>query len=279
MGDRLKGKVAVVTGSSAGIGRASAELFAKEGATVVVSASGRRPGLIEEVAEGIIKNGGTASYCNADVSKSEEVKNLINFTLEKYGRVDVLMNNAITGKNMTVVEQEEDEWDRVISSSIKAAYIAIKASIPSMIENGGGSIINVSSVHGMLGGRNNVPYATVKAGLINMSRQIANDYGPYNIRVNAICPGRIVTESKVEFLERNPQEYRRQKCVYPLGRPGTMEECAYAALFLASDESSFITGIHLPVDGGLTCQLQDALSIRVEQGISEELKESGVKWP
>jgi NAD(P)-dependent dehydrogenase (short-subunit alcohol dehydrogenase family) len=111
-----------------------------------------------------------------------------------------------------------------------------------------------------------------------MTRQVSNDYGPYGIRVNAICPGRIVTESKVTFLEENPKEYRRQKNVYPLGRPGTMRECANAALFLASDEASFISGVHLPVDGGLTAQLQDQVALRIEEGIHDELKGLGIDW-
>ena len=278
MSERLKGKVAIVTGSSAGIGRASAERFAEEGAQVIISASGRRPELGKEVVEGIKSKGGKAFYIKCDVTKSMDIKNLIESTAQKFGKIDILMNNAFSGNLKPVLEQDEDDWDYVMSATIKAAFLGIKYVLPYMIEQKQGSIINVASVHGMLGGRGNVSYATAKAGLINMTRQVSNDYGPYGIRVNALCPGRIVTESKVTFLEENPKEYRRQKNVYPLGRPGTMRECANAALFLASDESSFISGVHLPVDGGLTAQLQDQVALRVEEGIHEELKGMGIDW-
>jgi NAD(P)-dependent dehydrogenase (short-subunit alcohol dehydrogenase family) len=276
---RLDGKVAIVTGSSAGIGRASAEAFAREGAAVVVSASGRRPELGESVAKGIVERGGRAVYQQCNVLDRGEIKALVRRAKDEFGRIDILMNNAVAGKNAKITEQREEDWDAVVASSITASFVAIKESLPVMIEGGGGSIINVSSVHGMLAGMNNVAYATVKAGLINMSRQVAVQYGPEGIRCNALCPGRIVTEAKVDFLEANPVEYRRQKSVYPLGRPGTMEECAAAALFLASDESSFVTGVALPVDGGLTAQLQDAVAGRIEAGVTDELAGRGVTWP
>ena len=276
---RLDGKVAIITGSSAGIGRATAETFAREGAAVVVSASGRRPGLGESVVEGIRERGGRAFYQQCDVMDRDQIKALVHRTKDEFGRIDILMNNAVAGKNAKITEQNEEDWDAVVASSITATFICIKEALPIMIASGGGSIINVSSVHGMFAGMNNVAYATVKAGLINLTRQVAVQYGPDGIRANALCPGRIVTEAKVDFLEANPVEYRRQKSVYPLGRPGTMEECANAALFLASDESSFVTGIALPVDGGLTAQLQDGIAGRIERGISEELAKRGLDWP
>lgn len=276
---RLNGKVAIITGSSAGIGRASAEVFAREGAAVVVSASGRRPGLGESVAKGIVDRGGRAIYQQCDVLDRDQIRALVHRAHDEFGRIDILMNNAVAGKNAPITEQREEDWDAVVASSITAAFVSMKEALPIMIAGGGGSIINVSSVHGLLAGMNNVAYATVKAGLINLTRQVAVQHGPDGIRVNALCPGRIVTEAKVDFLNAHPAEYRRQKAVYPLGRPGTMEECANAALFLASDESSFVTGIVLPVDGGLTAQLQDGIAGRLERGISEELADRGVVWP
>jgi len=162
--------------------------------------------------------------------------------------------------------------------TILATILAIVSSwliIPHMIARGGGSIINMASVHGLLAARANAPYNTFKAALINLTRQMAVDYGKHNIRVNALCPGRILTEAKYEFLETRPDEVRRQKYTYPLGRPGTMRECAYAALFLACDESSFVTGHALMVDGGLTAQLQDSVAKYVEERVLDELGMGG----
>jgi NAD(P)-dependent dehydrogenase (short-subunit alcohol dehydrogenase family) len=269
MGKRLEGKVAVVTGSTSGIGRASAELFAEQGARVVIN--GRRRELGQEVVEGIAASGGTASYFYADMSKSEDVAALIEHALRTYGRIDVLMNNAYSGHPGAVLDLTEAQWDATYAVMLKAPILACKAALPHMIDQGGGSIVNTSSVHGILAGRANAPYNTFKAALINLTRQMAIDYGRYGVRVNALCPGRIVTEGKVAFLEANPDEVRRQKYTYLLGRPGTMRECAYAALFLACDESSFVTGHALMVDGGLTAQLQDAAAKYVEEQVLAEL--------
>ena len=273
MDKRLDGKVAVVTGSTSGIGRASAELYAEQGARVVIN--GRRRELGQEVVDGIIAQGGTASYCYADLSKSEEVVALIEHAIQTYGRIDVLMNNAYSGRNASVLDLSEAEWDATYAVMLKAPIIACKTALPHMIEQGGGAIVNTSSVHGVLAARANAPYNTFKAALINLTRQMAIDYGRYGVRANALCPGRIVTEGKVLFLEANPDEVRRQKYTYPLGRPGSMRECAYAALFLACDESSFVTGHALLVDGGLTAQLQDATAKYVEEQVLAELGMSG----
>jgi NAD(P)-dependent dehydrogenase (short-subunit alcohol dehydrogenase family) len=266
---RLDGKVAVITGSTSGIGRASAELFAEQGASVVIN--GRRRELGQQVVEGIVAQGGKASYCYADLSNGQEVKTLIEHALDTYGRLDILMNNAHSGKSASVLGMEETDWDAMYAIMLKAPILASKAALPVMIEQGKGAIVNTSSVHGMLAGRENAPYNTFKAALINLTRQMAVDYGRYGVRVNALCPGRIVTEGKVEFLATRPDEVRRQKYTYLLGRPGTMRECAYAALFLASDESSFVTGHALLVDGGLTAQLQDAAAAYVEHQVLAEL--------
>jgi NAD(P)-dependent dehydrogenase (short-subunit alcohol dehydrogenase family) len=275
----LQGKVAIVTGSSTGIGKACAGRFAEEGARVVVSDEGVEPEMGQQVAADIRANGGTATYLAADVTSKAAIDRLMEYTLSTYGRLDILMNNAVAGRSAALLDQEEAEWEKVYLSTVKAIFLACKHAIPEMIKVGGGSIINVSSIHGVLGGRAGLAYSTFKGGVLNMTRAIAVDYGCHNIRVNAICPGRIVTERKVGFLERNPEEYRRQKAVYPLGRPGTLREIANAALFLASDESSFVTGHALVVDGGFTAQLQDAIIDPLERGISAELMERGVTWP
>jgi NAD(P)-dependent dehydrogenase (short-subunit alcohol dehydrogenase family) len=279
MSMRLQGKVAVVTGSSTGIGKACATLFAEEGACVVVNDEGIEQDLGPQVVEEIRAKGGTASYFCADVTKKEDIESLINYAILTYGRLDILMNNAVTGRSSALMDQEEEEWEKVYLSTVKAVYHSCKLAIPEMIKLGGGSIINVSSIHGMLGGRSGLAYSTFKGALLNMTRQIAVDYGCYNIRVNALCPGRIVTERKIGFLEQNPEEYRRQKAVYPLGRPGALHEIATAALFLASEESSFVTGHALAVDGGFTAQLQDSIITPLEKGISDELLERDIIWP
>jgi NAD(P)-dependent dehydrogenase (short-subunit alcohol dehydrogenase family) len=266
---RLRGRVAVVTGSTSGIGRACAELFAEEGAQVVIN--GFPSELGEEVAHEIRSRGGSASYCQADVRRAADLERLIRFAADTYGRLDILMSNAFSGRSRPVLEQQEADWDEAFASSVKAAYLGAKYAIPLMIQAGGGSIIHTASVHGLLGGSGSAAYDAAKAALINLTRQMAVDYGKYGIRVNALCPGRILTEAKVEWLKDRPDEARRQGYVYPLGRPGTTREAAMAALFLASDESSFVTGHALVVDGGLTAQLQDALAARVEEGLTTAL--------
>ena len=282
---RLEGKVAVLTGSSAGIGRASAERFAEEGAAVVISddgsdeAAGRAAveAICAQRAErGIQPTGGpAATYVPADVRDAAQVRALVDSAIEQHGRVDVLMNNAFAGPIRPLHEMSDNDWDEVLGATIKAVAIACRTALPRMKQQGGGSIINTSSVHGLLAGRNCAPYSAIKAGLINLTRQMAVEYGPWSIRANALCPGRILTENKLRWLEEHPEEVRRQKAVYPLGRPGSMREAANAALFLACDESSFVTGHALVVDGGLTAQLQDAVAQRIEAGLIDELRESG----
>lgn len=263
MGNRLEGKVAVVTGSSMGIGRACAERFAEESASVIIN--GYPEALGNKIAADIVSAGGEARYCAADVGIRDDLRRLIQFTLDSYGRLDILMNNAIAGESASLLEQDESEWDRVFDTSVKAAFLASKVALPHMIETGGGVIINTSSVHGIMAGRGALAYDAAKAALINLTRQIAIDYGVHGIRANALCPGRILTERKLEMLEKHPEEARRQQFTYPLGRPGSMREIANAALFLASDESSFVTGHALVVDGGLTAQLADGTAAYVEK--------------
>lgn len=281
---RFDGKVAVVTGSSTGIGRKVIEMFAEQGASVVVSATGRDPVACQEVVDGINSRGGKAVFCKCDVLIHEDIKNLIDFTVKTYGKIDILVNNARAGRNagnlssQACADQTEEGWDLMMDSIAKGTFLACKYAISYMKKNGGGSIVNTASVHGMLGGRNYLAYDVAKGAVIQLTRQVAVDYGPYNIRVNAVCPARIITESKVKFLEANPAEKRRQKCVYPLGRPGKMEECANSILFLASDEASFITGQTLVVDGGLTAQCQDMMPLRMEEAMVKELAEQGIVW-
>jgi len=248
MGARLRDKVAIVTGSTTGIGRACAEIYAEEGARVIVN--GYPSELGETVAEGIRSRGGVARYFLADARRGPDLRNLVQFAVDTYGGVDVLMNNAICGRSASVVDQDESDWDDVFASSVRAAYLGSKYALPWMISPGGGAIIHTASVHGLLGGSRGAAYDSAKGAIVNLTRQMATDYGKHGVRVNALCPGRILTEGKVAWLKTRPDEVRRQQYVYPLGRPGTLREVALAALFLASDDSSFVTGHALVVDGG-----------------------------
>ena len=169
----LANRVAIVTGSTSGIGRASAELFSEEGASVVIN--GRRRDLGRQVAEGIVSRGGSASYCFADVTKGDQLLALIRHAMDTYGRLDILMNNAYSGHSASVVDLEAQDWDEVFAASIKAAFLGCKYAIPEMIASGGGSIISVTSVQGLLGARSNVVYNTAKSALIDLTRRIAVD--------------------------------------------------------------------------------------------------------
>lgn len=265
----MAGKVAVVTGSTSGIGRASAELFAEQGGRVVIN--GRRRALGQQVVDGIVDKGGTASYFCVDVRQGDQLRDLIRFAVDTYGRLDILMNNAYSGRHGSVVDTSEADWDETYEVTVKAVFLGCKYALPEMIQGGGGAVLNVGSHLGLVAGRRNAAYGAFRAAVIHLSRQMAVDYGQYGIRVNVMCPGRIVTEEKQEMLDAHPEEVRRQKLTYLLGRPGTMREAAMAALFLVSDESSFVTGAVLAVDGGLTAQAADGAAAYVEKGVLAQL--------
>ncbi len=276
MGRRLEGKVALITGSTSGIGRATANLFASEEARVVVT--GRRRDWGEMVVQEIQGAGGDAAYCQADLGTSQGVRNLVRFGMGVYGRLDILMNNAFANELGTAVELDEKDWDRSLAVMLKAPFIACQEAIPHMVRQGSGAIINVASVHGFLAGHRRLAYATAKAGLINMAKQLALDFGPSGIRANAICPGAIAVERSEQRYRDDPDLARRSAVVYPLRRVGRPIDVARAALYLASDESSFVTGTTIVVDGGMTCQLPDSLYGGFEEYFRQALaKEWGNK--
>jgi len=258
---RLGDQVAIITGSTGGIGQAIAEQFAEEGAAVIVS--GRRIEQGEAVVAGIRSAGGEATFCQADVTDREQIESLIDAAVRTYGKLTILVNNAWSGTVGSVLEVEDAEWDQNMQVTLKAAYASCRLAIPQMIAAGGGSIINVSSVHGTLASSNYSPYDTAKAGLNQLSRDIALNFGAKGIRCNAIAPGFVLTPYTREYLKQNPCYERMIGVMYPVGRVGTMKDVAQAAVFLASDESSFITGHVLVVDGGLTIQLQDSVALRL----------------
>ena len=258
---RLAGKVALITGAAQGIGKGTALLFAREGAKVAVvdidAPNGR-----DTVAE-IEAAGGEALFLERDVADQAQITAMVAETVERFGRLDVLFNNAYWTKYANVVELESADWDRSLNVMLKAVYLGCKYAIPEMTKNGGGSIISTSSVHGFLAAANSSAYEAAKAGVINLMREVAVSFGHQGIRANAICPGWIVTEKGEEHIRERPQLLDQAKAMYPVGRPGRPSDIGYAAVYLASDESSFVTGHTLVVDGGLTCQLQDSLVYRM----------------
>ena len=247
---RLKDKVALVTGAGAGIGKAIAETFAKEGAKVVVN--DMNPGTGQAVADGICKGGGTAAFVQADVSKETEADKIVKFTVEKYGRLDILVNNAGIELIKPTHELTEQDWDTVMNVNLKGCFLVSKHGVIQMLAQGSGSIINMASAAGLIGFPLLGSYCATKGGVIQLTKTMALEYRAANIRVNAICPALIKTDLGDRFVESYqaagiPAE---ELLMTMQGRMGTVEDVAGAALFLASDDSSFVNGVTLPVDGG-----------------------------
>lgn len=246
---RLADKVAVITGGGGpGIGRAIAERFAREGARIVVAdVLAERA---EEVAAAITGEGWPAVAVHADVTRAADVEALAARALETYGRVDILVNNAGRSFGDDIRTIDEETWDRNFAVVLKSAYLCAKALIPSIIAQGSGAIVNISSVNGLTG-LGEEAYGAAKAGMVNLTQNLAVKYGRYGVRANCICPGTIRTPAWERRLARDPQIFERLAKWYPLGRVGTPADIANAALFLASDEASWLTGAIIPVDGGL----------------------------
>ena len=248
---KLADKVALITGGNSGIGSATAALLAKEGAAVVIT--GRNTERGEQVAQSINDDGGQAMFIQSDVRIAEECRAAVEETLDRFGRIDVLFNNAGVLDPRTVPECTEEEWDETIDSSLKGAFLMSKYALPSMIERGSGSIIHTSSGWGILGGGRAAAYCAAKGGLIIMAKAMAIDHGPHGIRVNCVCPGDVQTPMMPDEAAKRGvswEEYLAGASERPLGRVGTADEIANAVLFLASDDSSFVTGESLVVDGG-----------------------------
>jgi len=244
---RLSGKVALITGGGSGMGRASCRLFAREGARVVVVDRVAETG--EETAALIRDDGGDATFVEADVADAAAVERMVATTVETYGRLDVLFNNAgIEGPSVNLLDYGEDDWARIIAVNLTAVYRAMRAAIPHMIGQGGGVILSTASVAGLVGLARSSAYSAAKAGVIGLTRTVALEYGPQGIRANCICPGFIATPMLERVLgDRDESVLQR---LAPLRRVGTPDDIAQAAVFLASDESSYVTGVPFVVDGG-----------------------------
>jgi len=248
--NRLRGKVAIVTGAANGIGKAISEIFAEEGAWVLVVDIEKEPG--ESTVAEISKNGGRAEFCAADVSNPDQVKGAIEQAAKENGRIDVLCNNAAyLGEFHAIVESTAEEWDKCIRVALMGTHHCSKAVLPYMVGQKGGSIVNVVSIQAMVGCMTSVAYTATKAALLGYTISAAYDYGPHNVRVNSLCPGPIQTRIAPK---PDAPHYKWQCDQTMLGRVGSPREVAWAALFLASDEASYVTGATLPVDGGWTAK-------------------------
>jgi NAD(P)-dependent dehydrogenase (short-subunit alcohol dehydrogenase family) len=253
---RVDGKTAVVTGGALGIGRATSVLLAREGAMVAVTDVLEDEG--RALAESIGRDGGTARFWRLDVSDEAQVRQVFTDVRQAFGHIDVLVNNAgISGTEKPTHEIEEGEWDRVMAINTKGTFLCTKHAIPYMREAGGGSIINLSSVYGIVGAPDAPPYHASKAAQRIMSKVDALLYAGDRIRVNSVHPGFILTPMIESYLKKaeKPAEARRAlEALHPIGRLGEAEEVAWGIVYLASDESSFVTGSELVIDGGYTAR-------------------------
>jgi 3-oxoacyl-[acyl-carrier protein] reductase len=248
---KLKGKVALITGAGSGMGKATALLFASEGAKV--AAADISEAAVEDVAREIRTAGGEAIAIGADVAKAEDVRRMAAVTVERLGPPNVLYNNAgIEGETDFLAEMNEAAFDKVIAINLRGVFLGMKYVLPHMIKLGGGSVINQASVAGMVAVRGSAAYCAAKAGVIALTRVAAAEYGRYNIRVNCICPGAIETPMAERIRQGAPISPKVIKRVSLLGRIGLPEEIAKMALFLASDDASFATGAPFVVDAGWT---------------------------
>jgi NAD(P)-dependent dehydrogenase (short-subunit alcohol dehydrogenase family) len=252
---RLQGKVAIVTGAGGRIGGASARIFAREGASVVVADTNSETG--EQTVSDIRAAGGTATFIRTDVTVEEDIKRMVDVAAERYGRLDVLVNCAARGMAKALVDMTLDEWNRVISGVLTSCFLGSKYAAPVMARSGGGSIVNISSVNGVLATPGLGAYNAGKAGVINLTRALALELAVDGIRVNAILPGHIEGHEP----QSDPKTLADFVRASPVGRYGYPEEIGNAVLFLASDESSFATGASFAIDGGLSAQVAETITV------------------
>jgi len=249
---KLKDKVAIVTGSSKGIGEGIARVFSREGAMVVIICRTEDAG--KKMADELGASEGRAVFIRTDVTKSEDIQVMIGKTIERFGKLDILVNNAGYHISKNVVETSEEEWEFIQNTNLRSTFLCSKYALPHLIKTRG-TIINISSMVGLVGQPNAGAYSATKGGQIAMSKGMAIDFAPFGVRVNVICPGWIQTPLVEDWFSQQKDPAAARKYIYgqhPIGRIGTIEECGTVAAFLASDEASFMTGAVLAVDGGIT---------------------------
>jgi 3-oxoacyl-[acyl-carrier protein] reductase len=248
---KLANKVALITGAGSGMGKSAALIVSREGAKV--AAVDINEAQVKETAAEITQQGGSAIALRADVSKSEDVKRMVDETVAKFGALNIVYNNAgIEGESNFISNMTEEQFDRVIAINLRGVFLGMKYALPHLIKAGGGSIINQASIAGLIAVRGGAGYAAAKAGVIALTRVGAVEYGRYNIRVNAICPGAIETPMAQRIRQGQPPNPKAIQRISVLGRMAEPEEIAKVALFLASDDSSFATGAPFIIDGGWT---------------------------
>jgi NAD(P)-dependent dehydrogenase (short-subunit alcohol dehydrogenase family) len=249
---KLKDRVSIITGGNSGIGRSTAILFASEGSKVVIA--GRSAAKGREVVDAIAKLKGEAVFVKTDVSKSPDVRNLVGATMDRFGKIDVLFNNAALSPVGTVLDTSEKEWSDVIGTNLTGTYLCTRYVLPHMIKRKKGVIINTGSINSLMAMKREAAYDASKGGVLLLTRAVAMDFAEFNIRANCICPGAIDTPMLREILAQAPDPVAAEIELakkHALGRIGSPEEVARMALFLASDDSSFVTGAAMPVDGGM----------------------------
>jgi NAD(P)-dependent dehydrogenase (short-subunit alcohol dehydrogenase family) len=249
---RLDGKVALITGAASGIGRVAAELFAAEGAQVVIADVVETDGAA--AVDAITQAGGQAAFVRADVSDTTDAAAMVRFAVDTFGGLHVLYNNAgiLPPDDAGTLDTPEDTWDRVMAVNLKGVWLGCKHGIPALLASGGGAIVNVSSLVALMGSAvPQIAYTASKGGVLAMTRELAVEYARQGIRANVLCPGPIDTPLMAQLMS-DPQWAARRLVHIPMGRPGQPAEIARTALFLASDDSSFMTGATLVVDGGIT---------------------------
>jgi NAD(P)-dependent dehydrogenase (short-subunit alcohol dehydrogenase family) len=250
---QFTGKVALITGGNAGIGRAAAIAFATQGAMVVVSARREQEG--RNVIAEINASGGKAVFIKTDVSQERDVKAMVEQTLATFGRLDYAFNNAgIEQAPTPLPEQTEATYDRIMDINVKGVWLSLKYEIPAMLRTGGGAIVNNASAAGLIGVATLPVYVASKHAVIGLTRAVALEYATQHVRVNAVAPGSIETRMFYDFAATAPEVRQMLESAHPMGRIGRPEEIASAVLWLCSDGASFVTGQTIPIDGGLTAQ-------------------------